>query len=482
MTMNNKPRFLLTLIFLASAGVFFAGCASAAANYFDWSLLDGRPENQDEASPFYGERLTILTLDQATLNAMRGTASLLMRDNPGAEVELAFMDGEPDDVRERLNVQLMAGAAPMLIQSIITEYPSLRNRNFFVDWLPLMEAHPGFREEEWFMHIFRGLAIDGALYGFTNSISYHYVVANNRVPGLVDALYGRGTLSLNEMLAIFNEKNDPQNPMYMMNMFNPLNAFLVFFGMKNFFDYDAEFVNFNNQDFMDFMENALAVSNLNPDMNLISLSQFGNKDFDQMLSYFYFFRPIWPGQLEYLGAFSDEMPFSVPLLLSDDDGNVIINSQNHMSWLLNSGTTPTERALAMEFMLAFAAVDADERATHASPFYLSGQWTLFTSHPTKRIFEAPITRHRFAGLFVSSIYSGFTRVDGKSLYETMNIIYPQIAAVGEMPMTRGFHASSAATDAISELIMEHQLHGTLSLHELARDLQNRVALILLEQR
>ena len=63
----------------------------------------------------------------------------------------------------------------------------------------------------------------------------------------------------------------------------------------------------------------------------------------------------------------------------------------------------------------------------------------------------------------------------------MNIIFPQFAAIGDLPMTRGFHAPRAVTEAITDILLEYQTYGVLTPQDVARELQNRITLILLEQ-
>ena len=164
-----KQLLILVLLFILSA------CAGRFDD--DMFIWDENVEN-----PFYGETLTIAV---AHRDPMWRFINMFEQDNPGVEIELIVLGYDFDTIRERIGVQLMAGEAPLLMNS---NFVDMRNRGLFVNWMPLIEAHPRFNDDEWFMDIFYALAEDGKLFELPESISYQAYSGNKNVQGLVEKL------------------------------------------------------------------------------------------------------------------------------------------------------------------------------------------------------------------------------------------------------------------------------------------------------
>ena len=174
-----------------------------------FSACGGRPDDdvfiwdENVENPFYGENLSIATRGgRARVDELRMFARQYMAEHPGVTIEIVVFDHDPVIAREQLRVPLMAGQGPDLMDAGIV---NLRNRDFFADWMPLIDAHPGFNDYEWFMNAFYTLAEDGKLYAFPEDVGYFYVSGNLNVPGLSDVLAPMETISVEEMLAIYRD-------------------------------------------------------------------------------------------------------------------------------------------------------------------------------------------------------------------------------------------------------------------------------------
>ena len=119
-----KQLLILVLLLILSA------CTGSFDN--DIFIWDESVEN-----PFYGETLTIAV---ARRDPMWRFINLFEQDNPGVEIELIVLGYDFDTIRERMGVQLMAGDAPLLMNS---NFVDMRNRGFLWTGCRLLKHIPG---------------------------------------------------------------------------------------------------------------------------------------------------------------------------------------------------------------------------------------------------------------------------------------------------------------------------------------------------
>ena len=147
-----------------------------------------------------------------------------MHRNQGVQIEVEMMGrpyasveeypAELAFVQDQMRIRLMAGQVPLLISNRLL---SNDGKGYFADWLPLLEAHPGFTDDEWFMSAYRHLANDnGKLTRLPEFIGFLNVSANTKIPGLTERLSVAGSITWDEIIALYHEFGGPESGLDML--------------------------------------------------------------------------------------------------------------------------------------------------------------------------------------------------------------------------------------------------------------------------
>ena len=213
-------------------------------------------ESEDEevvetaASPFAGEVISFAAhQDFFIRHSIRPFADLFSAVHPGSAVEIVRVQGDREETMDRMRVQLMAGSAPTIMQASLFGFPTMPNFDYFADWVPLMEAHPGFIEDEWHMNILNAFRLNDRLVGFPVAAVNNYVLANRNVPGIVEAFEGRTSISFQELIDLYHHHYEASGGMFFSE--GPLLYYFRNFLLHRFFDYESRSVLFESQEFID---------------------------------------------------------------------------------------------------------------------------------------------------------------------------------------------------------------------------------------
>jgi len=474
-----------TAIMLSIVMTFgLVGCGETARDEaFVW------PQSIDGQSPFYGETLTIAVMfDGLTLN-FNTLARGYMQQNPGVTIEVINLAdfsldaADLESARDRIGLELMAGTAPTLIDNFfaadfglttLVDYMHPATARHFADWLPIIAADPYFNEDEWYMHVFEALTRDGRLLGFPIAYDLRagstYVLANATIPELVEEFRGRETITLTEMLEIHSRIAPTlDRPMYLESRFDVFTA--VEQRIDDFFDFETGRVEFATPEFIDFITHAREITSpwRTPNVGMfdpINFGDLGNRQVDAFESQNYLFRRTWTIDFHIFSIADEDIPFVYPVFLTNDHGEMLLRPYNTM--LLNATATDTQKALAMDFLR----------------FSMASNFALITRHPGVSLNASNIrlnnswTQYWASASFTLPRWRDWQLTEGR--YRTIDdIIIPNVEAAAQMPMRDGRYAPEVVREIIREAM--HQFHdGLITAEQAANDLQNRIALVIME--
>ena len=177
--------------------------------------------------------------------------------HPGATVDIVRVEGNYEETMDRVRVQLMSGSAPTIMQASLFGFPTMPNFDYFSDWMPLMEAHPGFVEAGWHMNILDAFRLNGKLVGFPAAAANSYVLANKNVPGLVEAFEGRSSVSFQELVELYHLYYEDSGGLYFSD--GTVNYYFRNFLLHRFFDYESRKVLFDSREFVDIISELVEI-------------------------------------------------------------------------------------------------------------------------------------------------------------------------------------------------------------------------------
>ena len=462
--------------------IFFAACGGNERGVFVW------PEGiDDERSPFYGETLTIGVFWEA--GTMERLAGWYMSMNPGATIEIVDMNPEIryrinpatdlENAREEINLRLMGGTAPLLIESLLVDYFNPATEPFFLDWLPVIEANPYFYKEYWFMHVFDAMSAGGSLMGFPMSFDLpngpSYFTINNTAPGLTSEFSGRQSISVAEMMEIHARfSGDLPSLQFLSRDFDVLMA--VENSLNKFLDIKTERVEFDTPEFIHFITHARDITN--PDRSIGSAFEptwhdITCRDCMSDHSRLYMFRRILSVSYESFGIFDDSLYFAYPLPFTSRQGELLITPSR--TFVLTAGASPAEQALAFDFLRFILEIPNQD----PEEYMLLHRWYSIIGGGTSSPHRSGL---RFAFEFVPNAanlqfnLSNWRLTDGWG--EVREVLIDHNYATMEMPM-RDTRYPTVLRDVITGIL--HQFHdGQITAERAAFYLQNRVTLILME--
>jgi ABC-type glycerol-3-phosphate transport system substrate-binding protein len=415
---------------------------------------------------FSGETLIVATQSASTvrpfLNQWRSRTS-------GVDFEIiCFSDdlgaGNYRKVREEIEDLLMAGAGPVLIDGWLVDHLDPRLSHFFVDWFPIMNADPNFNEGDWFMNVFYASALDGSLYAFPNLFAYYTVAGNNTVPGISEALAAKDGVTISELLELHHEA-PMDNLLWVDPNFDV--SWIINFDVDRFIDFEAGWVNFNSQEFIDAI--TYAYQTTSPDNWMFR--GWAGRDISSASGVVYqkekyLFQVMTIGEFLKLLSLDPEFPFSNPTPLVNERGELLV--QPWQSFTLSAGATPTEHALAWDFIKFMNNPDNLWRnphlpmnSTNREKFYLVADQDLQVRGSAEHVLAT--------GWQIGDI--------DIAIESTIN----QIAEIAHMPMA--LTGEIGIPNVILNLIWEtlELFHdGLVSAEETAENLQNQVTQALRE--
>ena len=448
---------------------------------FDWNTED----------PFYGETLTIAI---ANNRENRNFARVYMQSNPGVTIEIIDYTNDTQGnlsrnlttAREEIGVQLMAGNAPTLIEGALVDYLNPAASHLFADWRPIMASAPHFNEEDFFMNVFEGLSLNDRLFAFPLNVDFYLVLSNNRVPGLLETMQGRGGITAKEMIELamlFNETYG--NDMITCNNLHVYSAAVLH--LENFFDFSTGRVDFVNDEFINLITDARNVSGNYNDFDHPFFVAHGDLAHITELSFSQYFRIVWPASREIFDIFETDAIFVNPVPLVNDSGELLVDSWGR--YVLNASATPTQQALALDFILFMSIVpemDPDLDLRDQDPNLPQHRMT-FAAYPaglpatskTALAFEYRNQQPTILRAFWSHWRLANNWNLTTYLPKVADHMMAQMTQYLEKPMARLYPAPDVVLDAMKEILGQFN-DGLITAEAAANDLQNRITLILME--
>ena len=314
-----------------------------------------------EVNPFYRETLTIAVILDCDLRAL---ADLYMELNPGVVIELVslaqlspgqqwwqvWQDLDFEEARDRIYRELLDGTAPVLLTSMLapmTMFDPNYVQEWAADWMPLIEAHPLFTDDEWFMDVFRTAAGDDGLYFFPAGFMYDYVAVNKDFFWLTVEFDMRESITVRDLILFYEEYGGAYLGFGipdMLGMFVWAERWFI----PEFFDFESGHVNFDSPEFIAHVEGALQAFRGMPE----ALMQFDpNINRQELMARYFMFNNFFGNfgtwSFAMFGLF-DDCYFGYALPLVNNDGELYIFPNN--TWFLNANTTLTQQALALDFV------------------------------------------------------------------------------------------------------------------------------------
>jgi len=378
----------------------------------------------DDPNRFYGQTLIISSAFTDTLERLARSYMLL---NHGVTVEVI------ESSREETAMMLMTGGAPILMCHRLVDVFDSRTAGFHADWLPIMDAEPGFDENNYFMNIFDASTVNGRLYNFPITFEFNFVTANNTVPGLADAmerysiLYNGITTS---QLMGLHRTFVAQSPLLHDQNFD----ILVGAGnsINDFFDWDTGQVDFYNHSFIELINSARTFTNPNRELGAWWGINTNTPAIVGALSEMYMFYYIPPLMLEFILDFDGDWIFTGTTPIVNNQGELVVRTVE--AYVLNAAATPIEQALALDFM-QFAA-------SRLGRYVVASQSHMGFSFVTYQPFFFPVNRDallfEITGNLVDIITTAAVHNRGitGTRAEIAERAYEQLSVVGEMPMAQ----------------------------------------------
>jgi len=341
-----------------------------------------------DRSQFYGETLTIFAQSR-TNNNIGIIADEYMRLNPDVTIDVISFGGNLERaIRETSialgEVMLPADAPPVtppvLIESALV---NPRNTHHFVNWLPFIYTTPDFDNYNFFINVIDAMTVDGYLYEFPITFSFNMVAANHTIPGLVEFMdvYENGitVYRLLELMRNFNTtgyhpySDASHQRMYLWHNFDVGYGFKY---LQDSFDSEDSTAEFNNQRFIHFLNHAREATYPDKVFGEIYaplIQTVRSPDWAFVLWRYFFLNINVSDNHNIMHLFGNEPRNFIyafaPLIFSEltpivsNHGELILTGTS--SYVLYSGATLVEQALAWDFM-RFMASEEGARAASRS--------------------------------------------------------------------------------------------------------------------
>ena len=419
---------------------------------FDWS----------KENPFNGYELTIVTPYGRWLRVF---ATSYMTANPGTRVRIIELR-DIERGREQINMQLMAASAPILIcTAFVDHFNPLISDVYIADWLPVIYSDPRFNEENYFMNVINASKIDDKLLSFPVTFMYDLIATNNDIPGMAEAGSELNSISRANMLALQNQfAADAQLYLEAHVGFSSRISRMI---PNEFFDFNAGLVNFNNQDFINYLIQSEAGTNprgFHPN-SFTSMTMITPAEEAGLAQEYLFLRTSlsYPQHfpiIERTGFFTTAQPYV------NHDGKLIISTFGN-SYVLNSDTSNTERAMAWDFINFITTASNDPNI--AFHFYLGRQYV------SRDLARRNVVPWRTS---VRELDTNGWQLTA-DLDDSLDIIANQMQIFGEMPMVYFRREPMVINDIYFE-ITDQFSQGLITAEQASQDLQNRITLVMLE--
>jgi len=386
-----------------------------------------------------------------------------MEANPGVTIEINNFDADWERFMEQIPIQLMAGTADDLIDTMGINRMDPSTTALLADWFPVMRADPNFNESDYYMNVFNAVAKDGRLFVFPITFSFDMISANNTIPGLAEAFRGLDTISSGDMQALYR-RFPTDNPLFLHDNHDAMTS--TIWSIDSFLDFENRTSYFNTPEFIEFITEAEQMTN--PEKMFFGGTGSWTWHSPEILeeqSQRYYFRQSIPQSFQFLLPFEDELLFGGHVPFTNEQGQVWITPL--LSYALNGRSSPEVQALAWDFLRFMQ-----------DPSHFEGQHWVYTLVPVYRPLLHSLLQWELPGRLNYFEEEYGWRLTGSEDQAIAGVI-TAFDTILQMPMSDTLFANNTVTGIISEVM--HQFNdGLLTAEQAADELHNRITLALLE--
>jgi len=338
-----------------------------------------------DRSQFYGETLTIYVLSRYH-NNIGAITDEYMRQNSGVTIEVISFGGNLTRAIQETNIAIgevarPSGAPPpippVLIESTLV---NLHATHRFVNWAPFIYSTSDFNDYNFFMNVIEAMMVEDYLNEFPVAFSFSMVAANHSIPGLAEALEMYDGITMYRLLGLMRNFNITGYHPYpgvshqRMYLWHNFDVGYGFEYLQDIFDSEDGTAEFNNQRFIDFLNHAYEVTypdkvfgeDYAPPLHILRSPDWA------LVNWRYFFLKINTSDSHNIMPFFGDNPrnfvyafshlmFSGLTPIVSDYGDLIIT--NTSSYVLYTGATPIQQALAWDFMQFMASEEGARAAS-----------------------------------------------------------------------------------------------------------------------
>ena len=178
--------------------------------------------------------------------------------HPNTEIILNKYDGDVDRYTQQVTTMLMAGNADDVLDATGINNSSPAAKVYFTDIFPLMQKDPSFAEEDYYMSVFDGMAVNGKLTAFPIFFNYSLVGLNNTIIGsgareLAEYYKSLDRITYSELLDLYHNLNNN----FGRYVYKDIDAITVInASINDFVDYENNVCDLNNERFIHLINNA----------------------------------------------------------------------------------------------------------------------------------------------------------------------------------------------------------------------------------
>jgi len=425
-----------------------------------WEQITGQDESQQVGNfDFTGQTLSISVSWSTVIEEF---AALYMEANPGVTIEINNFDADWGRYMEEIPIQLMAGTADDLIDTMGIDLLDPSTTALLADWFPILRADPDFTEDNFFMNVFDAVSTGDRLFVYPMAFDFITVSANHSVPGLVDALQALDAVSPAALQELYWDFPAPRL-LYLHDNHDAMTA--TTWSIDQFLDFDHRISDFNTPEFVDFITEAHIMTAPGKMFGAISRWTWHSPEPLAEQSQRYYFRQSVPQSYQFMLPFEEDLAFIGQVPFTNNQGQLVITPLS--PYALNGRSEPIVQALAWDFLRFMQ-----------DPVHFEGDQFMYTMTPVYR----PLL-HALIAWELPDRISHFEEVYGWRLIgdrtQAVEGVIAAFEGIFQMPMANGVFANREIMGMVNG-VMNQFNNGLLSAEQVAAELQERVSLALLE--
>ena len=393
---------------------------------------------------------------------------MYMQANPG--VTIIANRFEDDDIwlyGSEMKAWLMDGTADDLLFNFHIDHWNSETNQYLADWFPIMQADPDFNEDDFYMNVFEATSIGGQLFSLPLAFTYDMIAANNNIPGLADTFSLHNTVTVDDLLRIYREIQS-ETPKFLLDNHDALLA--VYWSIDKFLDIENGTANFDSPEFIELITEARNITN--PEKDFMIFTRYAEYDIEAMTQDNYFMN-FFPAALQFMIPYEDELPFSGHVPVTNHRGELLIYTNDYVSFVLNDSSSSETQALAWNFMKFMQDPANFETNPNIFPFMVPVYRPLLQFLLELRV-----------GFQFDPYHEMFNLLDRQSTLSTekaVDHVFEILDQINQMPMSNLYIYYS--TIEVATILHDYltQFHeGQLTAEQTASELQSQISLALMD--